>query len=75
MLSGFVGKSNSIDYHDEMNGGHFEELIEHKLLPNLPTGTAIVMDNAPYHTGKRKKEPSWGPNFVNAEGRYSGLVV
>ena len=48
----FIGKTNSADYHDEMNGTHFEEWFENSLLPNLPAGSAIVMDNAPYHTVK-----------------------
>ena len=55
----FVGQKNSADNHDEMNGTHFEEWFEHKLLPNLPAGAAIVMDNAPYHSIKTKE--SWAP--------------
>ena len=27
----------------------------HRLLPNLPAGAAVVMDNAPYHTVKTKE--------------------
>ena len=38
-----------------MNGDHFVEWFEHKLLPNLPVGAAVVMDNAPYHTIKTKE--------------------
>ena len=45
----FIGKVNSADYHDEMTGNHFEEWFEHHLLPNLPAGATVVMDNAPYH--------------------------
>ena len=48
----FIGKMTSSDYHDEMNGNHFEEWFEHQLLPNLPAGAAVVMDNAPYHSVK-----------------------
>ena len=48
----FIGKTKSSDYHDEMNGRHFQEWWEEKLLPNLPEGATIVMDNAPYHTVK-----------------------
>ena len=48
----FVGKTKSYDYHDEMNALHFEEWWSHQLLPNLPAGAVIVMDNAPYHTVK-----------------------
>lgn len=46
----FVGKKNTNDYHDEMNGEHFEDWWTTKLLPNLQPATVIVMDNAPYHT-------------------------
>ena len=48
----FVGNTNSADYHDEMNAAHFQEWWQTKLLPNLPPGAVIVMDNAPYHTVK-----------------------
>ena len=55
----FVGKTNSADYHDEMNGDHLEEWFEHNLLLNLPAGAAIVVENAPYHTVKAQE--SWAP--------------
>ena len=42
-----------------MNGDHFAEWFEHKLLPNLPAGAAVVMDNAPCHAVKTKE--SWAP--------------
>ena len=48
----FVGKKNTQDYHDEMNHDHFSEWWEHQLLPNLPAGAVIVMDNASYHSVK-----------------------
>ena len=54
----FVSKSNSQDYHDEMNGKHFEEWIETKVLPNLPKGSVIVMDNASYHSVRSEKAPT-----------------
>ena len=40
-------KTNSIDYHDEMNGSHFLEWFNEVLIPALPLSS--VMDNAPYH--------------------------
>ena len=43
----------------EVNGDHFAEWFEHKLLLNLPAGAAVVMDNPPYHTVKMKE--SWAP--------------
>ena len=48
----FVGNTNSADYHNEMNAAHFQEWWQTKLLPNLPPGAVIVMDDAPYHTVK-----------------------
>ena len=54
-----VGKTNSIDYQDEMNGDHFAKWFEQKLLPNLLAGAAVVMNDVPYHTVKT--EESWAP--------------
>ena len=48
----FVGKRKTGDYHDEMNGEHFEEWWTTKLLPNIPANAVIIMDKAPYHTVK-----------------------
>lgn len=33
-----------------MNGDRFQKWWEEQLLPELPQGSAIIMDNAPYHT-------------------------
>lgn len=38
------------DYHTEMNATIFEDWLEHKLIPNLPEKSLIVMDNASYHS-------------------------
>ena len=45
----FKSKTNSSDYHDEMNSQHFLEWFEKTLIPNLTPNSVIVMDNAPYH--------------------------
>ena len=45
----FKSKTNSSDYHDEMNSDHFLEWFEKTLIPNLNPRSVIVMDNAPYH--------------------------
>ena len=65
----FVGKTNSADYHDEINGDHFEEWFEHNLLPNLPAGAAIVMENAPYHTVKTQE--SWAPTSKTTQESWA----
>lgn len=54
----FVSKTNSSDYHDEMNAKHFEEWIEQKVFPNIPAGSTIVMDNASYHSVRAEKLPT-----------------
>jgi hypothetical protein len=39
------------DYHDDMDGKTFELWLGH-ILPMLPPGSVVVMDNASYHTTK-----------------------
>ena len=65
-----VGKYNnySIDYHDEMNGDHFEEWLEHKFLPNLLASAAVVIDNALHHTVKTKE--SWAPTLTTRKADF-----
>ncbi|CAC5386354.1 unnamed protein product [Mytilus coruscus] len=46
----FESKTNSSDYHDEMNKEHFTEWFRDTLIPKLPPQSVIVMDNAPYHS-------------------------
>ncbi|KAH7945820.1 hypothetical protein HPB49_016011 [Dermacentor silvarum] len=56
--SGFVeevfrANQSSGDYHEEMNGAHYERCFAEKLLPLLPPGSVIVMDNAAYDSVKQ----------------------
>ena len=53
----FISKTNSSDYDDEMNGTHFAEWFEKKLVTNLPPRSVIVLDNAPYHNVVVEKVP------------------
>ncbi|KAE8741286.1 hypothetical protein FOCC_FOCC013208 [Frankliniella occidentalis] len=46
------------DYHEEMNAAVFEEWFEEVLLPNIPAGSDIVMDNASYHSRQLDKAPT-----------------
>ena len=54
----FVGKKDTGDYHHEMNISHFMEWFEHKLLPNCPPHSVIVIDNAKYHNAVVEKVPT-----------------
>ena len=38
------------DYHGQMNNENFEKWVREKLLPNIPSNSVVVMDNASYHT-------------------------
>ncbi|GFY38867.1 DDE_3 domain-containing protein [Trichonephila inaurata madagascariensis] len=55
----FIGKKSG-DYHEEMDGNHFEKWFE-TVMPKLKPQSIIVMDNAPYHSVKKEKTPtsSW----------------
>ncbi len=37
------------DYHGQMNWNLFKKWFTEMLLPNIPKGSLIIMDNAPYH--------------------------
>lgn len=56
----FESKTNSIDYHNEMNGDKFYEWFV-RILPLLKENAVIVMDNASYHSVKKCQIPtmSW----------------
>ena len=59
----FIGKSNTSDYHNEMNAKHFEEWWEEKLLPNLQDKSVMVIDNASIHShlsdNSKRPNTSW----------------
>lgn len=46
------------DYHEEMNGEVFESWFFNVLVPAIPPGSVIVMDNAPYHSIIKDKAPT-----------------
>ena len=46
----FVGKKDSGDDHNEMDGTHFEEWWEQTVLPKLLSKSVTVIDNAKYHS-------------------------
>ncbi|KMQ85527.1 hypothetical protein RF55_15865 [Lasius niger] len=53
----FESKTDTGDYHDEMNGNTFLEWFKN-ILPSLEDNAVIVMDNAPYHSVKLEKLPN-----------------
>lgn len=54
----FRAKSNTGDYHNEMNILHFMDWFTNKLLPNIPPQSLIILDNAKYHNGVVEKIPT-----------------
>lgn len=46
------------DYHEDMNATVFESWFFDTLLPSIPQGATIVMDNAPYHSRILNKPPT-----------------
>lgn len=45
----FKAGSKSGDYHDNMNFENYEKWLRTQLIPNLPPGSVVVVDNASYH--------------------------
>lgn len=72
----FESKTNSADYHDEMNGDTFYEWFV-KTLPLLKPNAIIVMDNASYHSVKKQKIPvmSWKKQAIIDWLESKGEVV
>lgn len=54
----FRSKTNSQDYHDEMNSEHFLEWMNKQLLPALEEPSVIILDNATYHNKQKDKPPT-----------------
>ncbi|GLV38151.1 hypothetical protein CBL_10118 [Carabus blaptoides fortunei] len=45
----FKSQTKTGDYHDEMNSTNFIKYLRQKIIPNLPTPSVLVMENASYH--------------------------
>lgn len=54
----FASKSQTEDYHGEMNGEMFRKWLTGHVISNLEEPSLIVMDNAPYHSMLAEKRPS-----------------
>jgi hypothetical protein len=46
------------DYHGQINVENFKKWLSSQVLPNLPPGSVVVMDNTPYHGKQVDKVPS-----------------
>lgn len=58
--AGLVFESHNVsdDCKDEMNAAVFEKWVMEKLIPNIPSNSVIVFDNAPCHSEQLNKVPS-----------------
>ncbi|KAF6205794.1 hypothetical protein GE061_019968 [Apolygus lucorum] len=54
----FKASSRSGDYHTSMNFDNFSKWLKEKFLPNLPSHSVIVLDNAAYHNVQTNRKPS-----------------
>ena len=45
----FQAKKRTGDYHGQMNWCNFSRWFETQLMPNIPEGAVVVLDNAKYH--------------------------
>lgn len=52
-----IAKS-SADYHEDMTAQLFEKWFLEQLLPNIPSNSVIVLDNASYHSRLLSKVPN-----------------
>jgi hypothetical protein len=55
--TGLIYKAGSAsgNYHCRMNSTNFEKWVREKILQNLPPSSAVVLDNAPYHSVQADK--------------------
>lgn len=54
----YKATSTAGDYHSNMSHDNYIKWLNEKLLPNLPEGSVIVLDNASYHNTRAEKIPT-----------------
>jgi hypothetical protein len=64
----YIG-TKSGDYHDEKNWENFQTWLKSQSIPNLPSNSVLVVDNASYHNIREMKEPT-----STTESRYAFVV-
>lgn len=60
----FTSANTIGDYHSEMDANNFTKYIQEKLIPNLPTNSILVLDNAPYHSRQIDKPLTPAADFT-----------
>lgn len=48
------------DYHTSMNFANFSKWLLEMFLPNLPSNSVVLLDNAAYHNVEANKKPNCG---------------
>ncbi len=51
----FLSKTNSTDYHDEMNSEHYSDWLKETLLLQIQGQSVIVIDNTTYYNNQVDK--------------------
>ena len=59
------------DYHGQMDGSNFEKWYNKKFLPNLPSNSIIVMDNASYRSVQTDRAPTTATRKADIQVRSS----
>ena len=67
----YKSRSTTGDYHSEMDGKNFTKWLEEMLLANLEEPSAIVMDNASYHSMKTDKCPNSSTRKADIQVQYN----
>lgn len=55
----WIRDCTSDDYHDNMDYENFVKFLKEKILPTLPPGSVLIIDNAAYHSKTLDKIPKW----------------
>ena len=51
----YDSKSKYAGYHDDMNSTNFNKWLQYQLIPNMPPGSIVILDNAIYHSVQENK--------------------
>ena len=66
----FRSKTNSADYHDEMNSEPFMECLMEQILPRLEEPSAIILDNAHPTTNRKTNHQHQVTERTTSDSRH-----